>query len=299
MKALWLLLCAFATVVQGRYRRTVQAKPSLQLPEHSFSAPFLLAGWRKGIPNWRLEGDALLLDDSVRLTPDLKDRWGIVANTVPNSLKGWRAEVQVRIHARRNVGADGMAIWYTAEPASRPKTGSGVSTPVSDTLWGMRTDFKGFGLVLDTYDNDAKREGSTIAAVVNDGKRKDWDKGADLAKSASFHCFLEYRNLPRDEWVTLVLEHVPGLQVVDVNVRLPGSTTPTFCGRAKGIKLPPGFFWSLTGVTGSASDNHDVRSFALFTEQGQGDLLGDGGAWDVEKDRKEREAAKSGADGGQ
>eukprot|EP01062_Namystynia_karyoxenos_P033005 TRINITY_DN2428_c0_g2_i1.p1 TRINITY_DN2428_c0_g2~~TRINITY_DN2428_c0_g2_i1.p1 ORF type:complete len:318 (+),score=124.97 TRINITY_DN2428_c0_g2_i1:63-956(+) len=233
--------------------------PRAELAEHSFAAPFLQQQWRGGLPYWRYGGSAVVLDDAVRLTPDKPDSAGSLANTEPLRLASWQAELRFRVHSRRAAGADGLALWYTEEP---------VSAAANGPLWGMRADFNGWGLVLDTFDNDRKRDQPGVALIRHEGGPREWDLDHDLLATNTFRCVYEYRNTPRGEWAVLRVTYRSLSRRLEVYLTLPGGE-PQFCGRLERYDLPMGYYWSLTAATGALADNHDVRSFVVSTVPGE------------------------------
>ena len=70
-------------------------------------------------------------------------------------------EVVIRISGRGRVGADGMGLWYTT-------AGAPTSTEVA-TVFGARDQWNGLGIILDSFDNDAKQDNPKIMVFRNDG----------------------------------------------------------------------------------------------------------------------------------
>jgi mannose-binding lectin 1 len=83
-----------------------------------------------------------------------------------------------------------------------------VSNYLSGPIVGLRTDFHGFGIVFDTYDNDNMRDNPSVFVVKNFPSRAGQPAGefqfnhnADFAQdmirdspAAVYKCTLDYRN---------------------------------------------------------------------------------------------------------
>eukprot|EP01060_Flectonema_neradi_P008718 TRINITY_DN16222_c0_g1_i2.p1 TRINITY_DN16222_c0_g1~~TRINITY_DN16222_c0_g1_i2.p1 ORF type:complete len:303 (+),score=51.81 TRINITY_DN16222_c0_g1_i2:53-910(+) len=218
--------------------------------EHSFAAPFLTDWWQGGIENWDLKGDAVLTQDVVKLTGHIPHQVGAFVNTVPVKAKHWQLVVEFRIHSRSNPGADGFAIWYTKEGAT------------AGDLWGQDPEFTGMGLIIDTFDNDARRDNPAITLILRrEGDRPPkWDVQRDLSSTGRFRCLHEIRNSP--EGKNAKIRIVNRYNRVEVFVK-PHNTREFFCGELRSESLPVDYFFSLSAKTGTLADNHDIISFQV------------------------------------
>ena len=121
--------------------------------EHSFSAPFFQDWWQGGVPNFKTIGGAVVTDEAVLLTQDRPNQSGTIINSVPMVMDHWELKINFRIHGKQNPGADGMALWYTERPATL------------GPIYGQYPSFKGFGIILDSFDNNNDREQPGISMV--------------------------------------------------------------------------------------------------------------------------------------
>uniref|UniRef100_A0A493TZ44 L-type lectin-like domain-containing protein n=1 Tax=Anas platyrhynchos platyrhynchos TaxID=8840 RepID=A0A493TZ44_ANAPP len=66
---------------------------------------------------WDLQGNAMVMPQYIRLTPDLQSKRGAVWNRVPCYLRDWELQVHFKIHGqgKKNLNGDGFAIWYTKD----------------------------------------------------------------------------------------------------------------------------------------------------------------------------------------
>nr|KAF6301323.1 lectin, mannose binding 2 like [Pipistrellus kuhlii] len=92
--------------------------------EHSLSKPYQGVGTSSS-SLWNLMGNAMVMTQYVRLTPDMQSKQGALWNRVPCFLRDWELQVHFKIHGqgKKNLHGDGLAIWYTKDrmqPAGVP-----------------------------------------------------------------------------------------------------------------------------------------------------------------------------------
>ena len=112
-----------------------------------------------------------------------------------------------------NFGGDGWAVWLLHESMDPrlSRTAFDASSPssFSGSLFGIRPDFRGIGVLFDTYDNDVRRDNPVIFVLKNDeGVMKQYDHDNDyradmwqdtsavsgLGSATEFKCIADYRN---------------------------------------------------------------------------------------------------------
>ncbi|XP_014749047.1 PREDICTED: VIP36-like protein isoform X2 [Sturnus vulgaris] len=165
--------------------------------EHSLSKPYQGVGSASsGL--WDLLGNAMVMTQFIRLTPDVQSKQGAVWNRVPCYLRDWEMQVHFKIHGqgKKNLNGDGFAIWYTKD---RMQPGP---------VFGSKDNFLGLGVFVDTYPNEEKQQEVLIDI---DGKH-------------------EWRD----------------------------------CIDVPGVRLPRGYYFGTSSVTGDLSDNHDIISLKLY-----------------------------------
>ncbi|XP_053443362.1 VIP36-like protein isoform X3 [Nycticebus coucang] len=165
--------------------------------EHSLSKPYQGVG-TGGSSLWNLMGNAMVMTQYIRLTPDMQSKQGALWNRVPCFLRDWELQVHFKIHGqgKKNLHGDGLAIWYTKD---RMQPGP---------VFGNMDKFVGLGVFIDTYPNEEKQQ--EIMMDI-DGKH-------------------EWRD----------------------------------CIEVPGVRLPRGYYFGTSSITGDLSDNHDVISLKLF-----------------------------------
>ncbi|XP_028352490.1 VIP36-like protein isoform X2 [Physeter macrocephalus] len=115
--------------------------------EHSLSKPYQGVG-TSGSSLWNLMGNAMVMTQYIRLTPDMQSKQGALWNRVPCFLRDWELQVHFKIHGqgKKNLHGDGLAIWYTKD---RMQPGP---------VFGNMDKFVGLGVFVDTYPNEEKQQ---------------------------------------------------------------------------------------------------------------------------------------------
>lgn len=218
------------------------------LPRHSFRTT--------SFTGWSFGGDTVIMDDFIRLTPTEKGRKGWLWNSFPNSYTDWLVLTELRVSPNPDsparLGADGMAVWFTKE-RSQP-----------GPIFGNKDQWTGLGVILDTFDNDNKRDNPRIQIVMNDGTRN-YDKNQDGRNIELASCQVNFRG------------QVPiKLKIAYFNKRLQVSYDTsgqvfeehrkwTVCNAEPlYLELPRLGYFGVTAETGDLFDNHDVYSFVTY-----------------------------------
>ena len=240
----------------------------------SFKGPYLVL--RNGsVPFWEHHGSAIASDESVRITPSLRSKKGSIWSRELSRLKNWEVEVTFRISGRGRVGADGLAVWYTAE---RSEDGP---------VFGSKDTWNGLGVFFDSFDNDNKHNNPYIMAMVNDGT-KVYNHEVDGHDQQLGGCLRDFRNRPYPNKVkieynknTLTVYFNTGLTENDNNYEL--------CMKADNVVLPPEGFFGVSAATGGLADDHDVISFLTSSLHPQSLTEADNKAVQDEKLKMEKE----------
>jgi len=116
-------------------------------------------------------------------------------------------------------------------------------------------------VILDTYDNDGKRDNPSISAITSNGHTKfDHDSDGREQRVPGAMCKINYRN-PRNP-VSLKVRYQDKVLFVSYDLRSKGTFTD--CFRAQ-VDLPDSYYVGLTAHTGQVADNHDVFSMATIS----------------------------------
>ena len=211
----------------------------------SFQAPFGSADF-----GWTIMGSAVVTEQYVRLTPAEAGHEGAIWSQSNMPFKQWEMELKFKVTGARYLGGDGFALWFTEKSQQFGST------------FGNQEDFVGLGVILDTYDNDGKRDNPSISAVTSKGVTKfDHDSDGRDQRVPGAMCKINYRN-PRAP-VSLKVRYQDNVLFVSYDLRSKG--TYTDCFRAP-VDLPEAYFVGITAHTGQVADNHDIYRYPPASE---------------------------------
>ncbi|XP_077593288.1 lectin, mannose-binding 2-like a isoform X2 [Stigmatopora nigra] len=219
--------------------------------EYSLTKPYQAVGFSSS-SHWELMGDAMVTTEQVRLTPDMQSRQGAVWSRLPCHLDDWEMQVHFKIHGKgkKNLNGDGLAIWYTKERMQ------------SGPVFGNKDNFTGLGVFVDTYPNEEKlleRIFPFVLAMVGNGTIS-YDHERDGRPTELGGCNGMVRNLKHDSF--LFIRYVR--RRLTVMIDIDGQHEWKDCLDLPGVRLPKGFYFGATAITGDLSDNHDIVSLKLY-----------------------------------
>uniref|UniRef100_A0A8C7YVW1 Lectin, mannose-binding 2-like a n=1 Tax=Oryzias sinensis TaxID=183150 RepID=A0A8C7YVW1_9TELE len=219
--------------------------------EYSLSKPYQGVG-SSSSSHWELMGDAMVTTDYIRLTPDSQSRQGAVWSRIPCNLKDWEMQVHFKIHGqgKKNLNGDGLAIWFTKERMQK------------GPVFGNMDNFTGLGVFVDTYPNEEKhieRIFPFVLAMVGNGSIS-YDHERDGRPTELGGCNAMVRNLKHDSF--LFIRYIR--RRLTVMIDIDGQHEWRDCLDIPGVRLPQGYYFGATAVTGDLSDNHDIISLKLY-----------------------------------
>ncbi|KAG7314793.1 hypothetical protein KOW79_022096 [Hemibagrus wyckioides] len=230
--------------------------------EYSLSKPYQGIG-SSGSSHWELMGDAMVTTDQVRLTPDMQSKQGAVWSRMPCHLKDWELQVHFKIHGqgKKNLNGDGLAVWYTKERMQK------------GPVFGNKDVFTGLGVFIDTYPNEEKhleaqkkrytprtqRIFPYILAMVGNGTIS-YNHERDGRATELGGCNAMVRNLKHDTF--LFIRYVRRRLTVMIDIH--GQHEWRDCLDIPGVRLPQGYYFGASAITGDLSDNHDLISLKLY-----------------------------------
>lgn len=246
-----LQMAAAVLVLSAAVLATEDIVRGSMITHHSLHPPYIADWWQEGIPHWEMGGDAVATDSFVRLTPQKQSRYGWIWNQQPNENPNWELRMKFAVFGKRAPGADGLALWYVAE-SYRQHGGN---------LFGNKPDFKGIGLLFDTYDNDGLRDNPSVSLVVNlDGSKTNWDHDRDFLGDATFRCNFDFRHSTVEDPVEAVLQYYN--KRLTLKLRMARRGVDVNCGDTL-LELPIGHYFGATASTGGMVDNHDIISIEV------------------------------------
>ncbi|XP_040193809.1 protein ERGIC-53 [Rana temporaria] len=264
----WSLSCAGAEEDKPPHRRFEY--------KYSFKGPYLVQS-DGSVPFWTHSGNAIPSADQIRITPSLKSQKGSVWTKTVSSFENWEVEVTFRVTGRGRIGADGLAIWYTAEQG------------LDGEVYGAADSWNGVGIFFDSFDNDAKKNNPMILVVGNNGKLQ-YDHHNDGASQALSSCQRDFRNKPYPVRAKIIY-YKKTLTVMINNGFTPDKDDYEFCAKVDNMVLPQQGFFGISAATGGLADDHDALSFLTFqlTEPSKDALPADGDITKAEKDKYQEE----------
>jgi mannose-binding lectin 2 len=135
------------------------------------------------VAHWDFAGNVVVTNDYIRLTPDRQSRRGWLWNKEPVLMPAWEVEFEFSVHGQgRHTYGDGFAFWYT-EQSMRQGANHGVDIGEGTVLshgkrsgpaYGNIMNFKGLGIIFDTFDND-----KNVRAICSQSRHahRDRDRG--------------------------------------------------------------------------------------------------------------------------
>ncbi len=217
----------------------------------SFKGPNLV--FKDGtVPFWEHSGSTICSNDQIRITPSIRSQKGRIWSKATMPSENWEIEVTMRINGRGRVGADGMAIWYTESV--------GTEGPV----FGSNDNWKGLGIFLDSFDNDAQQNNPYILLMNNDGT-KSYDHNRDGLMQQLGGCLRDFRNKPFP--IALKIEYYKRVLTVYYHNGLSENDNQyqEICARVENVDLPKNGHFGVSAATGGLADDHDVLSFNTYS----------------------------------
>eukprot|EP00796_Vickermania_ingenoplastis_P004294 gene4294-3110_t len=258
--AVLLLLCA--TPGSGVKLGTPQLSPSQEeraitaiVEHHSFSPPNLKHYYTGAeMAYWIIRGSTVVTDNLVRLTPDDTDQVGHMWNRYPIGMPEFEIYMGVSVPKKTN-GADGMALWVT-------EYNSAQTTLAKNQLFGHPTKFKGFGILMDTYDNDGLHDNPAIGIVINDGSTtRTFSPQRDFHGEYAASCIFDFRTPSKSSHFATIHVVVSRDGSVSVFASKHGEEKEEHCFTVHGLDLDVennNYYIGLTAETGAMSQVHDV-----------------------------------------
>ncbi|MES1906846.1 MAG: hypothetical protein MHM6MM_000075 [Cercozoa sp. M6MM] len=142
-------------------------------PHHSLHHPFDTSS-----QYWQFGGATVMTNQLARIVPKTQARSGWLWNSYPLDSNDFETEFTFRVRGDGHLGGDGFAFWLL-DGAQDPSY-QGRSDYLDGPVFGMKANFKGFGVLFDTYDNDARRDNPQVGVLFNPrGDMRAWQHEQD------------------------------------------------------------------------------------------------------------------------
>ena len=162
-------------------------------PHHSLHHPFDIS-----MPYWRYGGSTVCTESLIRLTPTAQSRQGWLFNEFELQSRDWEIELHFEVKSEFHIGGDGMGIFILNE-TFHPRRNKGHNY-LSGSVFGMIERFQGFGVILDTYDNDGKRDNPSVFSI-----KQERDKMQQVFSNISLHSINELLTTINSGIMTMIL----------------------------------------------------------------------------------------------
>lgn len=230
---------------------------------HSLHAPL-----DKSQVYWNFGGATVMTKTLIRLTPSTQDRRGWLWNEYPLESTNWEVEFSTEVFSKPHFGGDGLAFWVLA--GEQDPSFTQHPDALSGPLFGMKNDFKGFGVIFDVYDNDNRRNNPSVfvLANTNGGATKynhDNDYEDDMVKTlpdgvewgsagASAKCVADIRNTGKVSKVLIKYLH----RILHVYIDSNEGNGYKFCLAVQLDSDYKDHHLAFTAATGQVADHHDI-----------------------------------------
>jgi len=218
------------------------------IEKHSLRAPFF-DGDEFSIPNWEFGGNAVVSDESIRLTPDRQNKRGNLWNKKECTMENWELTLEFSVTGQgKSLFGDGFAVWFTEDHGSGPDH--------SGHALGNSEIFSGLGIFVDTYDNHQEDHGHPwISAILNDGT-KEYDHDDDGKSHSQGGCQSFFRNLDFPTYMRITYRKKFMTLLVETSIQ--GNGEWEECFFLNDVWLPEHAYFGATASTGDLADNHDI-----------------------------------------
>jgi len=239
---------------------------AMRIERLSFEPPFVKVdydGSRTVGTGWMTSGSTVVSKNFARLTPDRQNKKGAVYTSTMLDFPAATLLMEFRISGQaKQFFGDGLALWISTQFFS-----------VFGPFHGFSEQFKGVGIIIDTFENTEWAH-KDVTVVMNDGT-----KDLKTMKSKLEGCSGELRFHdkradfnPESDTAALRVSLLPN---GTMNVQISGKGKPFVFRDCTKISLPdhglPVGWWkdafiTITGTTGQLADNHDVVSLLVSDE---------------------------------
>jgi len=214
---------------------------------------------------WKFGGSTVAGRSFLRLTPSSQSRSGWLVNDFAIGSKDWELQVAVSVRSAFHIGGDGFAIWVLDR--SMLKDLENDHKGIQGNVLGLRQNFKGFGVIFDTYDNNGDRRNPSVSVLENDGSKRKWNHDEDFDPDRvktphnefDTYCQLEYRNKEKNP--VIMLRYQSG--VLHVYTDQDGQGFKACLAVKLDISTMNSHSFAFTALTGAVADIHEILSITV------------------------------------
>ncbi|CAJ0585645.1 unnamed protein product, partial [Mesorhabditis spiculigera] len=206
---------------------------------------------------WDTTGDSVMINNRISLTRDQRSMRGTIWSRARVQERDWEAQASIRIYGNAGkLHAEGIALWHVAD------------APLPGPVFGVNENFKGVGVLFDTYKNDPNNHESypRLSLVLNDGTQNlDWDKDGANLNLGSCHVTGGAQSPDTDARSNKVFRIL--LRYYMENLELYYSQYDDFkwtaCAKVEAVRLPTNYIFGMSASTGDLTNNHEIVTFKV------------------------------------
>jgi hypothetical protein len=188
-------------------------------------------------------------------------------------------EVEFRVHSRGHFGGEGFCAWLISAADIDPSN-SQRSDSLNGPIFGLRDDFDGYGICIDVYDNDNKRNNPSVFVLNQDkksGEKLSFDHDTDFenamwkslpnvfpamftkdaVKYSAYKCVADVRNGQMPSKLLFRVLH--NILHVYVDSSAAGYK---YCFAVMMDRDTRDYHLAFSAATGQVADNHDINSIS-------------------------------------
>jgi len=218
------------------------------------------------LQHWTIGGATVSATKFVRLTPASHSRSGWLINNEAIRSENWEMEVSMSIRSAGSFGGDGFGIWVLNR--SMLEKNGNESVRFEGNVLGMRDNFDGFGVIVDTYDNNGDGRNPIVMVLWNDGSEIEWDHDEDFEHDSFNNTFdkLHIRCTlilhQKVQFLKIMLRYQRG--VLHVYTSESENSEWQFCLAAQlNNKTKDTHSFAFTALTGAVADIHDLQTIIV------------------------------------
>lgn len=249
------VICIFIYLLRWTRLSPPQVQPHLaekntvnRIPmnEARLEKPYLLPG-SVYIDGWASRGQALTRDNEfVRLVGDRGGMTGLIFTNLPLKAESFEINVTFRIHTthKKKLFGDGLALWLLDNPAQ------------NGPVFGIKDNFKGLGIMIDTFRNDNRGTFPFINVMMGDGSAS-YNKGLDGSDNRLDGCVAAGIVNPSNKKSQLRVRYLQSSHL-QIDLDANGDGKWKNCVTRMGVKLPGTKYLGFSAETGQLSHAVDI-----------------------------------------
>ncbi|GMT15717.1 hypothetical protein PFISCL1PPCAC_7014, partial [Pristionchus fissidentatus] len=199
--------------------------------------------------HWDVQGKVTSTNDEIRLTPAIRGVTGAIWSKTRLDMKAFGLEMDFRLTSNDGLHAGRAAIWL-------------VDRPTNGAAYGASSNFKGIGIVLDTFQSREPGASPFIGIIASDGTTV-YSNGEDITLGrckASGMVRADNHSEQLAETISVYVEYLGS--VIRVFYKYPSGEW-AYCTDAQ-AHIPSHFVLGVSAASGELPSRHDLLSLQVF-----------------------------------